>query len=204
LNHLGVVISVEIADVSAPIGNDRVCVHAAASREIGETCGPGTFIQKPRSIPLNREPPMDPQSTVTLHTGSPMPILGLGTWQLTEDTAATVEDAFRLGYRMIDTSGDYGTQPGIGEAIKHAPVISAYRASSAMPYMVQNGAVEPLPLSRQPIDAGSQPATCWGDGFAERNLWNIGRKTDGSVDLQVQSHFPERDAARAPTSTARH
>src|SRR5437588_13096479 len=28
--------------------------HAAASREIGETCGPGTFIQKPRSIPLNR------------------------------------------------------------------------------------------------------------------------------------------------------
>src|SRR5439155_13450029 len=126
-------------------------------REIGETCGPGTFIQKPRSIPLNREPPMDPQSTVTLHTGSPMPILGLGTWQLTEDTAATVEDAFRLGYRMIDTSGDYGTQPGIGEAIKHAPVISAYRASSAMPYMVQNGAVEPLPLSRQPIDAGSQP-----------------------------------------------
>jgi aryl-alcohol dehydrogenase-like predicted oxidoreductase len=61
---------------------------------------------------------MDPQSTVTLHTGSPMPILGLGTWQLTKDTAGTVEAAVRLGYRMIDTSGDYGTQPGIGQAIK--------------------------------------------------------------------------------------
>ena len=62
---------------------------------------------------------MDPQFTVTLHTGNPMPILGLGTWQLTQDTAGTVEEAFRLGYRMIDTSGDYGTQPSIGEAIKH-------------------------------------------------------------------------------------
>lgn len=47
-----------------------------------------------------------------------MPVLGLGTWQLTKDTTGTVEAAFRLGYRMIDTSGDYGTQPGIGEAIK--------------------------------------------------------------------------------------
>jgi len=47
-----------------------------------------------------------------------MPILGLGTWQLTKDTAGTVEAALRLGYRMIDTAEDYGTQPGIGEAIK--------------------------------------------------------------------------------------
>jgi hypothetical protein len=44
--------------------------------------------------------------------------LGLGTWQLTKDTAGTVEAALRLGYRMIDTAEDYGTQPGIGEAIK--------------------------------------------------------------------------------------
>jgi len=63
---------------------------------------------------------MDPQSTVTLHTGSRMPVLGLGTWELTNDTAGTVEAALRLGYRMIDTSGDYGTQAGIGEAIKHS------------------------------------------------------------------------------------
>ena len=47
-----------------------------------------------------------------------MPVLGLGTWQLTEDTASTVARALELGYRMIDTSGDYGTQPGIGEAVR--------------------------------------------------------------------------------------
>ncbi|MGH3023292.1 MAG: aldo/keto reductase [Gaiellaceae bacterium] len=57
---------------------------------------------------------------LTLHTGRTMPVLGLGTWQLTRDTAGTVEEALRLGYRMIDTSGDYGTQPGIGEAIRRS------------------------------------------------------------------------------------
>ncbi len=51
-----------------------------------------------------------------------MPVLGLGTWQLTDDTAATIEAALKLGYRMIDTSGDYGTQPGIGEGIRRAGV----------------------------------------------------------------------------------
>jgi 2,5-diketo-D-gluconate reductase A len=51
-----------------------------------------------------------------------MPILGLGTWQLTNDTADTVAFALELGYRLIDTSSDYGTQPGIGEAIKRTNI----------------------------------------------------------------------------------
>ena len=49
-----------------------------------------------------------------------MPVLGLGTWQLTKDTAGTVADALRMGYRMIDTSGDYGTQPGVGEGMRRS------------------------------------------------------------------------------------
>lgn len=65
---------------------------------------------------------MDTQSTVRLHTGNDMPILGLGTWQLTINTPDIVAHALTLGYRMIDTSGDYGTQPGIGEGIKKANV----------------------------------------------------------------------------------
>lgn len=63
---------------------------------------------------------IDAQSDVTLHTGNTMPVLGLGTWELTHDTAGTIEQAFTMGYRMIDTSGDYGTQPGIGEGIRRA------------------------------------------------------------------------------------
>lgn len=60
--------------------------------------------------------------TVELRGGQAMPVLGLGTWQLNDDTAGTVEEALRLGYRMIDTSGDYGTQPGIGEALRRTDV----------------------------------------------------------------------------------
>lgn len=63
---------------------------------------------------------MDIHSTVTLVSGNPMPIIGLGTWQLTDDTAGTIETALQLGYPMIDTSGDYGTQPGIGEGLKRS------------------------------------------------------------------------------------
>ncbi|MBE0429323.1 MAG: aldo/keto reductase [Thermoleophilia bacterium] len=51
-----------------------------------------------------------------------MPVFGLGTWQLTRDTAGTVAYALKLGYPMIDTSSDYGTQPGIGRAIKKSGV----------------------------------------------------------------------------------
>lgn len=61
---------------------------------------------------------MNPDSTVTLRSGRKMPVLGLGTWQLTRATADTVASALERGFRLIDTSGDYGTQPGVGEAIR--------------------------------------------------------------------------------------
>lgn len=63
---------------------------------------------------------MDIGSTFRLRSGRETPVLGLGTWQLTKDTPATVELALALGYRMIDTSGDYGTQPGIGRGLKRS------------------------------------------------------------------------------------
>jgi diketogulonate reductase-like aldo/keto reductase len=60
--------------------------------------------------------------SVTLASGTVMPALGLGTWMLTRDTEAAVEHALRIGYRMIDTSGDYGTQPAIGRALRDSPI----------------------------------------------------------------------------------
>jgi diketogulonate reductase-like aldo/keto reductase len=65
---------------------------------------------------------MDAASTIALRTGNRMPVMGLGTWQLTRDTAGTVTTALQLGYRLIDTSDDYGTQPGVGEAIKRSGI----------------------------------------------------------------------------------
>jgi diketogulonate reductase-like aldo/keto reductase len=60
---------------------------------------------------------------VTLATGTEMPVLGLGTWQLTGRAAREgVEHALEIGYRLIDTSGDYGNQPQIREAVRSSGV----------------------------------------------------------------------------------
>jgi diketogulonate reductase-like aldo/keto reductase len=55
--------------------------------------------------------------THRLASGVEIPVMGLGTWEL-GGGAETVRTALELGYRLIDTSGDYGTQPAIGEAIR--------------------------------------------------------------------------------------
>jgi 2,5-diketo-D-gluconate reductase A len=63
-------------------------------------------------------------NTLSLHSRKPlrsgrrMPLLGLGTWQLTDHTSEAIAHALKLGYPMIDTSGDYGTQPDIGKALR--------------------------------------------------------------------------------------
>lgn len=65
---------------------------------------------------------MDLDSRIDLRTGTPMPVMGLGTWQMTIETADTVHYGIELGYRLVDTSSDYGTQPAIGEAIEATKV----------------------------------------------------------------------------------
>lgn len=60
---------------------------------------------------------MNAQSRISLHSGSKMPIMGLGSWQLA-NAAHVVAKALQLGYRLVDTSGDYGTQPDVGKGIK--------------------------------------------------------------------------------------
>ncbi len=63
-------------------------------------------------------PPSRAVDTVPLASGNRMPVLGLGSWMLTSHTAERVTNAIALGYRMVDTSGDYLTQGGIGRAIR--------------------------------------------------------------------------------------
>jgi 2,5-diketo-D-gluconate reductase A len=71
---------------------------------------------------VHEEADIDRNSHIRLRTGSEMPVLGLGTWQLKNDTAGTIAAALEAGYPMIDTSGDYGTQPGIGAGIRRSGV----------------------------------------------------------------------------------
>jgi 2,5-diketo-D-gluconate reductase A len=59
--------------------------------------------------------------TFSLRTGTEIPALGLGTWQL-RGGAETVRFALDTGYRLIDTSGDYGTQSAIGEVTREGGI----------------------------------------------------------------------------------
>ena len=59
--------------------------------------------------------------TVELNNGINMPILGLGTWTLTNDEAEqSVYFALKTGYRLIDTAEYYGDEVGVGRGVKKA------------------------------------------------------------------------------------
>ena len=55
---------------------------------------------------------------ITLNTGTVMPQLGFGVWQVGDDEAtAAVAEALRAGYRSIDTAAGYFNEPGVGRAV---------------------------------------------------------------------------------------
>jgi 2,5-diketo-D-gluconate reductase A len=62
------------------------------------------------------------RGAIELRSGNRMPPLGLGSWMLTSQTSERVGQALALGYRMVDTSGDYQTQKGIGKAIRESGI----------------------------------------------------------------------------------
>ncbi|KAF2131523.1 Aldo/keto reductase [Dothidotthia symphoricarpi CBS 119687] len=61
-------------------------------------------------------------TTFTLNTGTKIPAIGFGTWQDKEAQEPAVITALKAGYRHIDTARIYGTEPAVGNAIKHSGV----------------------------------------------------------------------------------
>lgn len=58
---------------------------------------------------------------VRLNNGIEMPILGIGTFSLSDSEAEeSVYWALKDGYRLIDTARIYGDEPGVGRAIRRA------------------------------------------------------------------------------------
>ena len=61
--------------------------------------------------------------TATLNNGITMPMLGLGVFQSPPDaTAAAVEEAVRVGYRLIDTAAAYANEREVGEGIRRTGI----------------------------------------------------------------------------------
>ncbi len=59
------------------------------------------------------------EETYTLANGVDIPKLGLGTWFIPDDQAASaVREAVKIGYRHIDTAQAYENESGVGEGIR--------------------------------------------------------------------------------------
>lgn len=56
----------------------------------------------------------------TLNNGVKIPMVGFGVFQIQDDetTQKVVEEAIKVGYRLIDTAQAYGNEEAVGRAIK--------------------------------------------------------------------------------------
>jgi diketogulonate reductase-like aldo/keto reductase len=115
------------------------------------------------------------QPVVVLDRAGPMPLLGLGTWQMTGARCqAAVRSALEVGYRHLDTAAMYRNERDIGRAVRDSGVPRE-----------QVFVTTKLP----PGDAGRE----------RRTLDNSLRALDMDyVDLWLV-HWPPRDRALVPT-----
>jgi len=115
------------------------------------------------------------QPVVVLDRAGPMPLLGLGTWQMTGARCqAAVRSALEVGYRHLDTAAMYRNERDVGRAVRDSGVPRE-----------QVFVTTKLP----PGDAGRE----------RRTLDNSLRALDMDyVDLWLV-HWPPRDRALVPT-----
>ena len=70
-------------------------------------------------LPAENAPASSPIPTFMLRTGSPIPVLGFGTYKVApEDTYDAVSRALEVGYRHIDTAQMYGNEAEVGAALE--------------------------------------------------------------------------------------
>ncbi len=59
----------------------------------------------------------------TLNNGVKMPVMGFGTWMMTDaQAAAAVREAIHAGYRLIDTAAFYNCERGVGQGIRDSGI----------------------------------------------------------------------------------
>ncbi len=91
-------------------------VESTAEQETEGTLPPDSGNPTNDSTAFNFE-----TQTVMLNNGTRMPILGIGTFRLSNEEAEnSVYWALRDGYRLIDTARIYGNEEGVGRGIQRA------------------------------------------------------------------------------------
>ncbi len=102
--RLGKVQDLSQAELKEVLGGGDVTVRFSLSGERGEA---GVFDLGKR--------------TVLLNSGYEMPVIGLGTWTLSDDEAEnSVYAALKSGMRLIDTARYYGNEVGVGRGLQRA------------------------------------------------------------------------------------
>lgn len=95
--------------------------------------------------------------SIKLMSGYSMPVLGLGTWQLTgEACKKAVKMALKLGYRHIDTATLYRNHKEIGEALKESGVNRGkiFITSKVMPLSLHyNGVIKACEKTLEELQA---------------------------------------------------
>ena len=100
--------------------NDSALETAPSEPQMEETTT--SEAEPPSAELISMEPEFDLDAgTVMLNNGISMPILGIGTFALSDAEAEeSVYWALRDGYRLIDTARIYGDEAGVGRAIRRA------------------------------------------------------------------------------------
>lgn len=63
------------------------------------------------------------QLTHAFNNGVKIPMMGLGTWRMSDEQAAVaVRQALELGYRLIDTAAFYNCERGVGKGIRDSMI----------------------------------------------------------------------------------
>lgn len=103
-----------LSDESAPPINGRTScfILLRAAREYSTAPRVGLTVTVPQIVP-----------NVTLNSGTTIPQLGYGVWQVPDDQArAAVSAALQVGYRSIDTAKIYDNEAGTGAAIAESGI----------------------------------------------------------------------------------
>ena len=100
--------------------NDSVLEAEPSESQKEETTTSET--EPPAAELISIEPKFDLDAgTVTLNNGVSMPILGIGTFALSDSEAEeSIYWALQDGYRLIDTARIYGDEAGVGRGIRRA------------------------------------------------------------------------------------
>jgi len=110
---------------SAPVQTDTTAAETTASEsDSGDQNQPeqNTEAGAGENESVSGYPAFDFENkTVTLNSGYEMPILGIGTYALSDTQAEnSVYWALKAGFRLIDTARIYGNEAGVGRGLRRA------------------------------------------------------------------------------------